>query len=200
METVGWINFTLPLDIISRWDGNPASNAGIEVHISNPNMSSLIRFATRQINSSLEVLLLVHCTDLSRSFPKGINITSLSKPQRRMRSTRSLHSSHKGPCGRHKLRVRFKDLGWNKWIIAPRNYSAYYCAGTCKDPDVNIVKTNHARIQLFLNQLDSNLAGTPCCVPSQLGSIDLLFFGDPGESTYILKRMDEFVVMSCGCF
>lgn len=144
------------------------------------------------------MLLLIHTTDLSKSFPKlGINFTPIANPPRRMR--RSLHPNHKGPCGRHELSVHFKDLGWDEWIIAPSKYSAYYCAGKCKNADVNIETTNHARIQLFLSEHDSNPPASPCCVPGELGSIDLLFNGEPGQSTYILKKMDEFVVMSCAC-
>lgn len=198
METVGWINFTLPLDVINEWNEKPDRNTGIKVNISDTTMSPLIRFATKEINSSLEMLLLIHTTDLSKSFPKlGINFTPIANPPRRMR--RSLHPNHKGPCGRHELSVHFKDLGWDKWIIAPSKYSAYYCAGKCKNADVNIETTNHARIQLFLSEHDSNPPASPCCVPGELGSIDLLFNGEPGQSTYILKKMDEFVVMSCAC-
>ncbi|PFX26545.1 Protein decapentaplegic [Stylophora pistillata] len=198
METVGWMNFTLPLDVINQWNEKPERNAGIKVNVSDTTMSPLIRFATNEINSSLEMLLLIHTTDLSKSFPKlGTNFTSIANPLRRMR--RSLHPNHRGPCGRHELSVQFKDLGWDKWIIAPRMYSAYYCAGTCKNADVNIETTNHARIQLFLSEHDSNPPASPCCVPGELGSIDLLFYGEPGQSTYILKKMDEFVVMSCAC-
>ena len=198
METVGWINFTLPLDVINEWNEKPDRNTGIKVNISDTTMSPLIRFATKEINSSLEMLLLIHTTDLSKSFPKlGINFTPIANPPRRVR--RSLHPNHKGPCGRHELSVHFKDLGWDKWIIAPSKYSAYYCAGKCKNADVNIETTNHARIQLFLSEHDSNPPASPCCVPGELGSIDLLFNGEPGQSTYILKKMDEFVVMSCAC-
>ena len=197
METTGWISFTIPLDIIRRWDRNPVSNAGLAVQINESNIAPAIRFATRQTDPSLQLLLLLHCSDTGPSFPKVLNVSSKETPQQR--SPRSVHSNHAGPCRRRNLVIHFKDLGWDDWVIAPRMYSAYHCVGTCQTPDVNKMKTNHARLQLFLSQQDSDLADAPCCVPDQLGSISMLYYGGPGESTYVLKQMNDFVVKSCAC-
>lgn len=199
METIGWISFTLPLDIIRRWDRNPASNAGLAVQITKSNASSLVRFATKQTNSSLQALLVVYCSGSGPSFHEAINMSSRINPPRRSPRSVHEHPSHKGACRRHKLNVHFKDLGWDKWVIAPKMYSAYYCAGTCHDLDVSKLKTNHATIQLFLSQQDSALTDAPCCVPNHLGSISMLFYGRPGESTYILRKMNDFVVQTCAC-
>lgn len=37
-------------------------------------------------------------------------------------------------CSRRNLRVDFADIGWNEWVIAPKAFDAYYCAGTCGFP------------------------------------------------------------------
>lgn len=37
-------------------------------------------------------------------------------------------------CRRYPLNVDFRDLGWSDFVIAPREYNAYYCAGTCSKP------------------------------------------------------------------
>lgn len=40
---------------------------------------------------------------------------------------------HRG-CSRRNLRVDFADIGWSEWVIAPKAFDAYYCAGTCGFP------------------------------------------------------------------
>ena len=211
METTGWISFAIPLDIIHRWDRNPASNAGLAVHINESNITSSglavhinesnitssIRFATRQTDPSLQLLLVLHCSDTENRFLEVLNASlQATLPQR---NPRSVLTSHTGPCRRRNHIIHFKDLGWDNWVIAPTMYSAYHCAGACQIPDVNKMKTNHARLQLYLSQQDSNLAAAPCCVPDKLGSISMLYHGGPGESTYVLKQVNDFVVKSCAC-
>lgn len=197
IATTGWIGFSLPLDMIRRWDRNPASNTGLAVQITESSMAPSIRFATRQTNPNMQLLLLLHCDELGSSFPRPTDTPLNTTPAQRR--PRSVHSDYKGPCKRHKLNVNFKDLGWEGWVIAPKMYSAYYCAGTCQAHNSKM-KTNHARIQLFLSQHDSDLANAPCCVPDQLDSIDMLFHGRSGESAYVLREMNEFVVQSCACY
>lgn len=197
MGTTGWINFTIPLHIIHRWKRSPASNEGLAVNINESNMAPAIRFATRQTDPRLQLLLLLHCIDTKNRFPEVLNVSVEAKLQQR--NPRSAPASHKGPCRRRDQIIHFKDLGWDDWVIFPRMYSAYYCAGACQIPDVKKMKTNHARLQMFLSQQDSDRADAPCCVPDQLGSISILYYGGPGEGTYVLKEMSDFVVNSCAC-
>lgn len=42
-------------------------------------------------------------------------------------------NQHRG-CSRRSLRVDFADIGWSEWVIAPKAFDAYYCAGTCGFP------------------------------------------------------------------
>lgn len=42
-------------------------------------------------------------------------------------------TQHRG-CSRRNLRVDFADIGWSEWVIAPKAFDAYYCAGTCGFP------------------------------------------------------------------
>lgn len=37
-------------------------------------------------------------------------------------------------CSRRNLRVDFADIGWSEWVIAPKAFDAYYCAGACGFP------------------------------------------------------------------
>ncbi len=42
-------------------------------------------------------------------------------------------TQHRG-CSRRNLRVDFADIGWSEWVIAPKAFDAYYCAGMCGFP------------------------------------------------------------------
>lgn len=197
LETTDWISFSIPLDIIRRWSRNAESNAGLAVHINGSKEAPAIRFATRQTDPSLQLLLLLHCSDTENRFPEVLNVSFQATLQQR--NPRSVHASNTGPCQRRDHIIHFKDLGWDDWVIAPTMYSAYRCEGACQIHDANKMKTNHARLKLFLSQEDSDLADAPCCVPDHLGSISMLYHGGPGESPYVLKQMNDFVVKSCAC-
>ncbi|XP_075071375.1 bone morphogenetic protein 2-like [Mixophyes fleayi] len=106
-----------------------------------------------------------------------------------------MHSS----CQRNPLYVDFEDIGWAGWIISPKGYNAYYCKGTCLFPmGQGLGATNHATVQSIVHALKLNKdIGTPCCVPDQLNSINLLYFDD--EENVVLKQYDDMVAVNCGC-
>lgn len=70
----------------------------------------------------------------------------LSKPQvlsfdeRTMKKARRRQWSEPRVCSRRYLRVDFADIGWSEWVLAPKSFDAYYCAGTCGFP---ISKVSH---------------------------------------------------------
>jgi len=41
-------------------------------------------------------------------------------------------------CSRKSMNVQFSDLGWDNWIIEPRNLEAYYCSGTCESSKMKV--------------------------------------------------------------
>lgn len=55
-------------------------------------------------------------------------------------------------CSRRSLRVDFADIGWSEWVIAPKAFDAYYCAGTCGFPMPKVSST----------QKDEPLAAAVC--------------------------------------
>ncbi|XP_047204251.1 bone morphogenetic protein 7-like isoform X1 [Girardinichthys multiradiatus] len=101
-------------------------------------------------------------------------------------------------CKKHELYVSFKDLGWQDWIIAPEGYAAYYCEGECAFPlnsDMNA--TNHAIVQTLVHFINPETVPQPCCAPTQLHGISVLYFDD--SSNVILKKYRNMVVRACGC-
>uniref|UniRef100_A0A8C6U4W3 Bone morphogenetic protein 7a n=1 Tax=Neogobius melanostomus TaxID=47308 RepID=A0A8C6U4W3_9GOBI len=125
----------------------------------------------------------------------------------RLRSIRSAHSgrhSHrnlgfsKKGCQKHELYVSFRDLGWQDWIIAPEGYAAYYCDGECAFPLNSYMNaTNHAIVQTLVHFINPGTVPKPCCAPTQLHGISVLYFDD--SSNVILKKYRNMVVRACGC-
>ncbi|XP_053320511.1 bone morphogenetic protein 7-like [Spea bombifrons] len=101
-------------------------------------------------------------------------------------------------CKRHELYVSFRDLGWQDWIIAPEGYAAFYCEGECSFPlNSHMNATNHAIVQTLVHFINPDTVPRPCCAPTELIGISVLFFDD--SSNVILKKYKNMVVRSCGC-
>lgn len=100
-------------------------------------------------------------------------------------------------CQRYPLYVDFTAVGWNDWIVAPPGFSAYYCHGDCPFPLTDHMNaTNHAIVQSLVNSM-AHGAPKPCCVPTELGSISMLYL-DESEKV-VLKTYNDMVVLGCGC-
>ncbi|XP_051272511.1 bone morphogenetic protein 7-like [Dicentrarchus labrax] len=128
-----------------------------------------------------------------------------SKPQRTVQdalkaveaATDNLGISKEG-CKKHELYVSFRDLGWQDWIIAPEGYAAYYCEGECAFPLNSYMNaTNHAIVQTLVHFINPETVPKPCCAPTQLHGISVLYFDD--SSNVILKKYRNMVVRACGC-
>ena len=102
------------------------------------------------------------------------------------------------PCARHNLYVDFSDVGWNDWIVAPHGYDAFYCQGQCLFPLAeHLNATNHAIVQTLANSVDPLMVPRPCCVPTELSSISMLYVDE--HDLVVLKSYPYMVVDACGC-
>lgn len=109
---------------------------------------------------------------------------------------RSLWSAR--TCQIKNLYVSFKDLDWQDWIIAPDGYAAFYCSGECNFPlNAHMNATNHAIVQTLVHLINPTAVPKPCCVPTKLTPISVLYFLD--DSNVVLKKYKNMVVKSCGC-
>jgi len=101
-------------------------------------------------------------------------------------------------CRRRSMYVDFGEIGWDDWIVAPPGYEAYYCAGDCPFylPDY-LNTTNHAIVQSLIHSVDARLAPRPCCVPTQLSPMSMLYVDN--DDNVVLKNYQEMVVEACGC-
>lgn len=114
------------------------------------------------------------------------------------RGTKSKRRRKKDSCRRKPLLVDFNQLGWSDWVIAPKEYSAYFCQGLCEFPIDNHLKpTNHATVQTILNSVAPSLAPQACCSPNKFSAISILFV-DSNENI-VYKKYEDMVVERCGC-
>nr|XP_046233853.1 growth/differentiation factor 10b [Scatophagus argus] len=129
----------------------------------------------------------------------------LSKPQvlsfdeRTMKKARRRQWSEPRVCSRRYLRVDFADIGWSEWVLAPKSFDAYYCAGTCGFPIPKVVHpSNHATIQSIVRAVGI-VPGVPepCCVPEKMSTLSVLFL-DPHRNM-VLKVYPDMSVDTCAC-
>lgn len=100
-------------------------------------------------------------------------------------------------CQKRRWHVSFSTLAWNDWIIAPDGYEANYCGGDCPFPlHPNLNSTNHAIVQMLAHLMNRRIP-KPCCVPTKLSAITVLYFDD--YSNVVLKEFKNMVAQSCGC-
>jgi len=101
-------------------------------------------------------------------------------------------------CQKRQLRVSFKDLEWQEWIIAPDGYDAFVCHGECSFPlNSHLNATNHAIVQTLVHLMDPDTVPKPCCAPMKLSGISVLYLDS--SSNVVLKKFRNMVVKTCGC-
>ena len=101
-------------------------------------------------------------------------------------------------CRKRHLYVDFHELRWQNWIIAPDGYESSYCAGECNYGMYRSRNaTNHAIVQTLVNLLNPDSAPAPCCAPTKLNAISVLYYDE--KQNVVLKKFQDMVVKSCGC-
>ncbi|XP_026860827.2 growth/differentiation factor 2 [Electrophorus electricus] len=119
------------------------------------------------------------------------NEVDLDLHSRKKRNTKNF-------CQRTSLRVNFKDIGWDKWFVAPPEYEAYECKGVCDYPLTDDVSpSKHAIIQTLVNLSNPKKANKACCVPTKLDPLTVMY----QENGIITVRhfYEEMKVAKCGC-
>ncbi|KAG9267364.1 growth/differentiation factor 2 [Astyanax mexicanus] len=114
------------------------------------------------------------------------------------RHPRRKRQARKNYCRRTSLRVNFKDIGWDQWIVAPPEYEAYECKGVCSFPMTNdVTPSKHAIIQSLMHLSNPKKANKACCVPTKLDPLTVMY----QENGVITVRhlYEEMKVAKCGC-
>lgn len=201
---IGWEVFdvTSPVDV---WR-IPANNYGLEVSVTfprqgfpipvDPGTFGLVGFTGPYGQRPFIV-----------SFFKGdptegeLVVQASNRKRRSSFSPRKLKYANKASSTECKMRhfyVDFQEIGWSKWIVHPKGYELNYCAGECSFPlSVSHNATNHATVQVLVSLLNPDSAPPPCCAPTKLKPISVLYFDD--RQNIVLKKYHDMIVASCGC-
>lgn len=210
---------TVKMDVtpaVERWLANPADNHGLLVKVLTPCGSVPKRNSTKGSADSNPVVghvrlkreahvsrrdwkkmepLLFTYTDDGKS-KSSSHESSVGRLKRGIRKHK--RKDGREHCRRHELYVKFEDVGWDDWILAPPGYDAFYCSGDCPFPlSDHFNSTNHAIVQTLVNSVFPNTAPKACCVPTALAPISMLYVDE--ENKVILKNYDDMSILGCGC-
>ncbi|XP_054717593.1 bone morphogenetic protein 2-like [Uloborus diversus] len=218
----GWEVFRI-IDSVRRWIAQPARNQGLKVQVLDSSGKIWKQQRVYQLQSFQKSILIVFSKDVHASTIHSSSLTlngelnnyhegtpihensieSIEKtsPSRREHNiTRRTRSAvQNSQCARHELKVDFEKLGWSMWIISPKWYNAYICAGACAFPlGQNQRPTNHATIQSIVHELGlASEVEAPCCVPTELHPVSLLYFDE--HMNVVLKQYEDMIAVGCGC-
>ncbi|XP_026520725.1 bone morphogenetic protein 7 isoform X1 [Notechis scutatus] len=217
-EEEGWLVFDITATS-NHWVVNPQHNLGLQLSVEsidgqsiNPKFAGLIGRHGPQNKQPFTVAFFKATGLRFRSIrstggkQRNQNRSKAPKNQEAFRvsnlgGTLTLENSsndQRQACKKHELYVSFRDLGWQDWIIAPEGYAAYYCEGECAFPLNSYMNaTNHAIVQTLVHFINPDTVPKPCCAPTQLNAISVLYFDD--SSNVILKKYRNMVVRACGC-
>ncbi|KAJ3608133.1 hypothetical protein NHX12_025183 [Muraenolepis orangiensis] len=127
-----------------------------------------------------------------QQLPNEIPETLPSHPRRTRRKAEREY------CRKTSLKVTFKDIGWDSWIVAPPEYDAFECRGQCYFPLTDeMTPSKHALIQTLINIRNPKKANMACCVPIKLDPITVMY-QENGRLT-IRHLYEEMKVAECGC-
>ena len=101
------------------------------------------------------------------------------------------------PCHVERMFVDFREIGYDSWIISPKGYSAGRCVGSCDFPFPGLSVSPHGLIQYQMHNRFSAQVEKPCCVPTKLAPISLLYF-EKSSLTY-KYNYEGMKVVQCGC-
>ncbi|XP_077209272.1 bone morphogenetic protein 6 [Paroedura picta] len=209
----GWLEFDITATS-NMWVINPQHNLGLQMSVVtrdglsiNPREAGLIG---RDGSYDKQPFMVAFFKVSEVHVRTARSASSTHRQQSRNRSTQPQDVSRvststdynssdlKTACRKHELYVSFQDLGWQDWIIAPKGYAANYCDGECSFPlNAHMNATNHAIVQTLVHLMNPKYVPKPCCAPTKLHAISVLYFDD--NSNVILKKYRNMVVRACGC-
>ena len=99
-------------------------------------------------------------------------------------------------CGLEDMWVDFRTLGWDRWIVYPPRYNAHACSGRCVSPvDWRFDPTNHAVMQSLMRLHDAAIR-RPCCVPTKLEPLSMLYIE---KDDVVVRHHKGMVASKCAC-
>ncbi|OCT61388.1 growth/differentiation factor 8 [Xenopus laevis] len=161
--------------VLQNWLRQPESNLGIEIRAFDGNGQDL---AVTSNEDGLSPFMEVKIIDTPKRFKRDSGLDCDEH------STETM-------CCRYPLTVDFEAFGWD-WVVAPKRYNANYCSGVCGIEFLQ--KYPHGHV---VNQANSKGPTGPCCAPTKMSSLNMLYFNDDAE--VIQGKIPAMVIDRCGC-
>ncbi|KAM3621471.1 uncharacterized protein V6R79_011681 [Siganus canaliculatus] len=103
-------------------------------------------------------------------------------------------------CCRRDFYIKFKDIQWHDWIIAPEGYHMNYCMGQCPQHlsgSPGIASSFHATVFSQLKVNGINTAASSCCIPTERRPLSMVYFNS--QHSIVKTDVPDMIVESCGC-
>ena len=141
----------------------------------------------------------------SSSSQRGPTLNVMTRRRRRRRRRRERRSTveqadcRRGDgetrCCRYPLWVSFHEIGWDRWILAPDGYRAYYCDGAC--PPRHRVATHYAAIRALVGGRRPDAVPPPCCAATRMAPLTIAHYNRDGRA--VVSVFDDMIVDECMC-
>jgi len=198
-EDATWEEFDV-LKAVQEWTTDAASNRGLVVEaeleggIGRVRLSRVVEFAGPG----------------SAEHRPTLNLMARSRRRRRRRRRTSRQRRSAGDaerhadcrrgdgetrCCRYPLWVSFREIGWDRWILAPDGYRAFYCDGAC--PPRHRVATHFAGIRALVNGIRPDAAPPPCCAATRMAPLTIAHYNRDGRA--VVSVFDNMIVDECMC-
>ncbi|XP_007935403.1 growth/differentiation factor 3 [Orycteropus afer afer] len=189
----GALHFNL-LHVAKNWNNNSQKNLSLFLEILvKGHRDTKVNFQVEedvcaQLRCHLHASLLVVTLNTEKCHPSS---------RKKRSATPDPKASCKNLCHRHQLFVSFQDLGWHKWIIAPKGFMANYCHGECPfSLTTSLNSSNYAFMQALMSTADPEVPQA-VCIPTKLSPISILYYDN--DDNVILRHYEDMVVDECGC-
>lgn len=103
-------------------------------------------------------------------------------------------------CCKRDFYIKFKDIQWDEWIIAPEGYHMNYCMGQCPQHlsgSPGIASSFHATVFSQLKVNGINTPTTSCCIPTERRPLSMVYFNS--QHSIVKTDVPDMIVESCGC-
>ena len=103
-------------------------------------------------------------------------------------------------CCKKDFYIKFRDIQWQDWIIAPEGYHMNYCMGQCPQHlagSPGIASSFHATVFSQLKANGIHKAVSSCCVPIQRRPLSMVYFNS--QHSIVKTDVPDMIVESCGC-
>ncbi|NXE98510.1 GDF9 factor, partial [Menura novaehollandiae] len=101
-------------------------------------------------------------------------------------------------CELHNFRLSFRQLQWDRWIIAPHRYSPQYCRGDCpRAPGHRYGSPVHTVVQNLISERLDPSVPRPSCVPAEYSPLSVLTVEPDGSIAY--KEYEDMIATKCTC-